>query len=180
MFFILVRPGWENMIVWTKSHGNLSNSCWGSSLKTINIWWCFRKNQVVPKVIEIHPLGTMNVCTKFCATSSSRFYSQDKCKLWPGGPKRKVGYHQGHLEEEEEEDCFIVDELKAIGIFPSYLHLHAVTHKCISSERSEQWRRFLVQCLAQGHLDRDGGQCRCNTSHPSVTSSQLEYSPLLV
>lgn len=36
--------------------------------------WGSNKSQRIPKVSSVHPLGTMNGCTKFCAKTSSRYW----------------------------------------------------------------------------------------------------------
>ncbi len=91
------------------NHGqHLTLTCWHANLMAIRSIavetfhskpqmstsrWRWRKNHRITKVIIIHHLAPMHVCTNFCVNPSSTCWgiSQDKRKLWSdGGARGKV------------------------------------------------------------------------------------------
>ncbi len=84
-----------------KYNGNLPTVVETFHLKPqMSTSWChYRKSRQITKAIRIHPLGKMNVCTKFCGTPSSRCgdISQNKLKLWPA--IGAIGNHQKSISQ---------------------------------------------------------------------------------
>lgn len=70
-----------------------------------------------------------------------------------------------------------------IHIVPAYNYAFSQRSEHRVAKSAASLVQFLVECLAQGHVVKDGGpwtgHIRCNTSHLLVVRSRLEYTLLL-
>lgn len=61
-----------DMKVYTQFHGNPSNSCWDTSLKTTNAYLLVENKTEDHKSHRVHHVETRNVCGKCCVNPCSR------------------------------------------------------------------------------------------------------------